>query len=147
MELEDVKSITEEVKPSEKKPRGRPAKGLRKVAKSARKGTPKKRKYKHKPNTVALRNIKKTQNEVGILFPKATMERYIREILDDQPGDDSPKRLEAGALDVLYEAVQDYAIQYFQAAGDCTVAEKRQTLKLQDMRLAKKISDRVNGNL
>lgn len=95
---------------------------------------PPKRKYKYRPGTVALREIRKYQKSTEPIIPKAPFARICKEIIDECS--DSVTRVQANALGALQQATEDIAVSLFQDGVLCHAHAKRVTLKTVDLALA-----------
>ena len=88
-----------------------------------------KRKYKFKPGTVALREIRKYQRSTELLIPRAPFTRIVREVMADYS--DRVERIQGAAL-----AAETVLVMLFQDSVLCHIHAKRVTLKPVDMGLA-----------
>lgn len=86
----------------------------------------------------STRKVKKSQNSVNLIFPRAAIVRVIREVIDEV-GPESGLNLKGISIAALREASEDYLTKVFDASMRCMVAAGRQTLMPADMRLALKI--------
>ncbi|XP_042504512.1 histone H3-like centromeric protein HTR12 isoform X2 [Macadamia integrifolia] len=82
--------------------------------------------YRHRPGTVALREIRQFQKSFKLLIPAAPFIRTVREISTFYaPG---VTRWAAEALVALQEAAEDYLVHLFEDAMLCAIHAKRVTL-------------------
>ncbi|XP_071517185.1 uncharacterized protein [Panulirus ornatus] len=95
-----------------------------------------KRKHRFRPGTVALQEIRHFQKGTGLLIPKLSFSRLIREILS---GMDSNYRIQTMALMALQEAAECYIIGILELANLCSIHAKRVTLFPQDVKLVRRI--------
>lgn len=98
---------------------------------------------RYRPGTVALREIRKYQKEVKILFRKLPMQRLYRDVLKDMKdalgNPVSGLRLQGQALRNLDEIVQSYIVSRYEAGNLCTIHAKRVTLMKKDLDLIEKL--------
>ncbi|MCO5577324.1 hypothetical protein L7F22_031152 [Adiantum nelumboides] len=83
---------------------------------------PARKKYKFKPGTCALREIRKYQKSTEPIIPKAPFSRLVREIVWEYS--DNVSRVTAGALGALQEATEDIATSLFHDSVLCHVHAK-----------------------
>lgn len=98
-----------------------------------------KKPYRHKPGTVAMREIKSLQggkNALVSLVPKLSMERAIRDILSEY-GLNNNMRLSASGLASLHEAAENVVTDLMDESGDNAVHAKRVTIMPKDLEKAK----------
>ena len=95
-----------------------------------------KKKFRFRPGTVALREIKKYQKATELLLAKAPFQRFVRAICD---GIDGQLRFQANALLALQEAAESYLTGLFEDANLCAIHAKRVTIMPKDMQLARRI--------
>ncbi|GAA5987720.1 hypothetical protein JCM11641_002570 [Rhodosporidiobolus odoratus] len=95
-----------------------------------------------KPGTVALREIRFYQKEVGLLIRKLPFQRLVRQVCNEVDSS-KPCRWQGSALEILHEAAEDYLTTLF-ADNLCCIHAKRVTLMQKDMRLALRLrGDRI----
>jgi histone H3 len=95
-----------------------------------------KKKFRFRPGTVALREIKKYQKATELLLAKAPFQRFVRAICD---GIDGQLRFQANALLALQEAAESYLTGLFEDANLCASHANRVTVMKKDMELARRI--------
>jgi histone H3 len=95
-----------------------------------------KKKFRFRPGTVALREIKKYQKATELLLAKAPFQRFVRAICD---GIDGQLRFQANALLALQEAAESYLTGLFEDANLCAIHANRVTVMKKDMELARRI--------
>jgi histone H3 len=95
-----------------------------------------KKKFRFRPGTVALREIKKYQKATDLLLAKAPFQRFVRAICD---GIDGQLRFQAQALLALQEAAESYLTGLFEDANLCAIHASRVTVMKKDMELARRI--------
>ncbi|XP_010480356.1 PREDICTED: histone H3-like centromeric protein HTR12 isoform X2 [Camelina sativa] len=101
-------------------------------------GSQKKKAYRFKPGTVALREIRHYQKSTSLLIPAAGFVRQVRSITDAV----APPRISrwtAEALVALQEAAEDYLIGLFSDSMLCAIHARRVTLMRRDFELARRI--------
>lgn len=100
-----------------------------------------KRRYRHKPGTVALREIKKYQRSTDLLIPRKRFALLVREILHDfAPG----LRLTRDCLMALQEAAEAAIVNHFELSLDSALHAGRVTVKPADQQLVKAIQRSEN---
>lgn len=91
------------------------------------------RKYRHRPGVVALREIRKYQTTTGTLIDKAPFRRLLKDITEElRPG----IRWQKEAVAAIQESAESMLIELFTNSNTYTAAAKRQTLEPIDFRLA-----------
>ena len=95
-----------------------------------------KKKFRYRPGTVALREIKRYQKATDLLIAKAPFQRFIRAICD---GIDGQLRFQSNALLALQEAAESYLTGLFEDANLCAIHANRVTVMKKDMDLARRI--------
>ena len=94
-----------------------------------------------RPGTVALREIRRYQRSTELLIPKAPFQRLVKEILLDVSTTDV-HRIQAGALNALHEAAEQFMVQTFDDANLCAIHASRSTVMKKDLLLAKRIKQK-----
>ena len=103
------------------------------------------RKFKFRPGTVALREIKRYQKSTQNLLPRAPFHRLVRQITLDY---DSDLRFASQALVALQEAAEAYLVGIFEDTNLCAIHAKRATIMKKDMELARRIrGDHFNDHV
>ena len=97
---------------------------------------PKKRKYRFKQGTRALKEIRKFQKSTDLLIHRQPFERLCREIAQDFRTD---IRFTREALFAIQEAVEVYLTLLFDDTNLCALHAKRVTIMPKDIQLAKRI--------
>ena len=95
-----------------------------------------KRKYRYKPGTKALKEIRKYQKSYKLLLRKIPFQRLVREITQNLHVD---LRFQSTALLALQEAAEAFLVSTFEDSTLCTIHAKRVTLQTSDMQLARRI--------
>ena len=93
-----------------------------------------------KPGTVTLREIRKTQKSTELLVPRAPMNRFIRQLLQEvQPSEDPIGRFKAEAVEALQQAAESYLIDMFANVNKIAISQKRQTVLKRDLELLQRV--------
>ena len=96
----------------------------------------KKKKYRYRPGTVALREIRKYQRTSNLLMRKATFSRLVREISCKIR---SNNRHTSSAILALQEQAEAYLVEIFEDTNLCAIHAKRVTIMPKDIQLARRI--------
>jgi histone H3 len=114
---------------------------------AARKTAPvnvKAKKHRHRPGTVALREIRMYQKSTDLLIKKAPFQRLVREVVMDveqfcklEKG--AGLRMQSDALMALQEASEAFLVQLFEDANLCAIHAKRVTIMPKDIELTRRI--------
>ncbi|KAI5855604.1 histone-fold-containing protein [Durotheca rogersii] len=98
---------------------------------------PKRRRYR--PGTLALREIRRLQNNTDLLMRKLPFARLVREIaLMMRPADEG-MRWQSQALLALQEAAEAFLVHLFEDTNLCAIHAKRVTIMQKDIQLARRI--------
>ena len=95
-----------------------------------------KRKFRFRPGTVALREIKRYQKSTDHLLPRAPFQRLVRSVAI---GIDGTLRFQSHALFALQEAAEAYLTALFEDANLCAIHAHRVTVMKKDLDLARRI--------
>lgn len=95
------------------------------------------KKYRRRPGTVALREIRRYQRTTEFLLRKLPFRRLVREIAQDFHRDGV--RFQHLAFVALQEASEAFLTELFGESNLCAIHDKRVTLLKRDMQLAQKI--------
>lgn len=99
--------------------------------------------YRYRPGTVALREIRKYQKSTNLLLRKLPFQRLVREITQDFiPSMNTSYvgwRFQASALLALQEATEAYLVGLFEDANLSAIHAKRVTVMPKDIQLARRI--------
>ena len=107
------------------------------AAAQARQTTSKKKKtYRYRSGTVALREIRKYQKSTDMLIRRLPFQRVVREIAQDQVKD---LRFQGTGVLALQEASEAYLVGTFEDANLCAIHAKRVTVMPKDMLLVRRI--------
>ena len=108
----------------------------RKKTAAAEGGIKEKRKFRFRPGTVAIREIKRYQKATNFMLAKAPFQRFIRAICE---GIDSQLRFQSTALLALQEAAESYLTGLFEDANLCAIHASRVTVMKKDLDLARRL--------
>ena len=118
------------------------ARMAKKSGQKAPKGGVKKR-YRYRPGTVALKQIRQYQKSTDLLIRKLPFQRLVREIACDSEVIKSPLcgkvRFQSAAIMALQEAAEAYLVGLFEDTNLCAIHAKRVTIMLKDIQLARRI--------
>ena len=118
------------------------AKAAKKSGMKAPKGGVKKR-YRYRPGTVALKQIRQYQKSMELLIRKLPFQRLVREIAGDSQIITSPLcgkvRFQSAAIMALQEAAEAYLVGLFEDTNLCAIHAKRVTIMPKDIQLARRI--------
>ena len=118
------------------------ARMAKKGGQKAPKGGVKKR-YRYRPGTVALKQIRQYQKSTDLLIRKLPFQRLVREIARDSEVIKSPLcgkvRFQSAAIMALQEAAEAYLFGLFEDTNLCAIHAKRVTIMLKDIQLARRI--------
>lgn len=99
-----------------------------------------KRRRRARPGTAALREIRRLQKSSDLLIPRINFQRLVREVLsDDDPDQNTPRKLSREALAALQDASEAYLQDVFRAAYTVSLASKRVTLMPEDLVAAARV--------
>ena len=100
------------------------------------------RRYRRRPGTRALQEIRREQKSVANLIPLAPFIRVVREIGQDFKTD---LRWQTLAIMALRDAVEMYLIGYFDDANMAAIHAKRVTIMVKDMKLVGRLRHPLYG--
>nr|AJF96734.1 CENH3 [Lepidium oleraceum] len=118
-----------------------PATTSKKVSKRTGKVMPqssKKKTYRYKPGTVALREIRHFQKSTHFLIPAAAFIREVR-CITQAVAPPQISRWTAEALVALQEAAEDYVVGLLSDSMLCAIHARRVTLMRKDFELARRL--------
>ena len=102
-----------------------------------------KKRYRYRPGTVALKQIRQYQKSTELLIRKLPFQRLVREIACDSEIITSPLcgkvRFQSAAVMALQEAAEAYLVGLFEDTNLCTIHAKRVTIMPKDIQLARRI--------
>ncbi|KAI1654419.1 histone H3-like centromeric protein cse-4 [Daldinia decipiens] len=97
------------------------------------------RRRRYRPGTVALREIRRLQNNTDLLLRKLPFSRLVREIaLTMRPADEG-MRWQSQAILALQEAAEAFLVHLFEDSNLCAIHAKRVTIMQKDIQLARRI--------
>ena len=118
------------------------AKAAKKSGMKAPKGGVKKR-YRYRPGTVALKQIRQYQKTTELLIRKLPFQRLVREIACDTDVIRSPLcgkvRFQSAAIMALQEASEAYLVGLFEDSNLWAIHAKQVTIMPKDIQLARRI--------
>ena len=118
------------------------ARMAKKGGQKAPKGGVKKR-YRYRPGTVALKQIRQYQKSTELLIRKLPFQRLVREIASDSEVIKSPLcgkvRFQKAAIMALQEATEAYLVGLFEDSNLCAIHARRVTIMPKDIQLARRI--------
>ena len=136
----ELKRILAEKREEERKKAA--ARMAKKGGQKAPKGGVKKR-YRYRPGTVALKQIRQYQKSTELLIRKLPFQRLVREIASDSEVIKSPLcgkvRFQSAAIMALQEATEAYLIGLFEDSNLCAIHARRVTIMPKDIQLARRI--------
>jgi histone H3/H4 len=113
-------------------------KGKGKKVRSAVSEKVKTRKWRYRPGTLALKEIRRLQKSTENLIPRMSFQRLVREIAQDFIVE-KDFRFQSAALNALQEACEAYIVGLFEDTNLCAVHAKRVTIMPRDVQLARRI--------
>ena len=126
----------------EEKSKKAAARMAKKGGQQAPKGGVKKR-YRYRPGTVALKQIRQYQKSTELLIRKLPFQRLVREIASDDEVIKSPLcgkvRFQSAAIMALQEATEAYLVGLFEDSNLCAIHARRVTIMPKDIQLARRI--------
>ena len=118
------------------------ARMAKKGGQKAPKGGVRKR-YRYRPGTVALKQIRQYQKSTELLIRKLPFQRLVREIARDSEVIKSPLcgkvRFQSAAIMALQEATEAYLVGLFEDSNLCAIHARRVTIMPKDIQLARRI--------
>jgi len=100
------------------------------------------KKYRARPGTSALRQIRRYQKSTDMLISKAPFSRLVREIASDFKFD---LRFQADAIQAIQAAAEQYLVEHFEETNLLAIHAKRQTIIPKDSKLADNLRKRHTG--
>ncbi|CAG8444710.1 3446_t:CDS:2 [Ambispora leptoticha] len=95
--------------------------------------------YRYRPGTIALREIRQYQKTTQLLLRKLPFARVVREIAEDFVTEGTGLRWQSAAIMALQEATEAYLVHLFEDANLCAIHAKRVTIMQKDLQLARRI--------
>ena len=96
-------------------------------------------KFRYRPGTKALKEIRKYQKSVELSFKKLPFSRLVREISQSLPGRPSDFRWQRKAVEALQDASEAYITDLMGDANLCAIHAKRVTIMVKDLHLARRL--------
>ncbi|XP_054160370.1 histone H3-like [Oppia nitens] len=96
---------------------------------------------RHRPGTIALRDIRRYQKTCELLIPRLPFQRLVREIAA-QISDNL--LFQTAALSALQETAEVYLVGLFEDANLCAIHAKRVTIMPRDIQLSRRIRGETN---
>ncbi|KAF9969944.1 hypothetical protein BGZ73_007492 [Actinomortierella ambigua] len=93
-----------------------------------------KKRYRRRPGTVALREIRRFQMSTELLIPKLPFERLVREITQDSK---IGFRFRPLSMTALHEASEGYLVSLFEGASLAAIHANRVTILPKDIHLVR----------
>ncbi|CAF2052422.1 unnamed protein product [Brassica oleracea var. botrytis] len=124
--------------PTTTPPAGRKKGGTKRTKQAMPKSSNKKKTFRYKPGTVALREIRHFQKTTKLLIPAASFIREVRSVTQIFAPPDVT-RWTAEALMAIQEAAEDFLIGLFSDAMLCAIHARRVTLMRKDFELARRL--------
>ena len=94
------------------------------------------KRFRYRPGTIALREIRHYQKRTNLLIKKAPFAKLVREIAQDFKQD---LRFQSSAIGALQEATEAYIMRLFEDMNLCAIHAKRVTIMPKDIQLARHI--------
>ena len=136
----ELKRILAEKREEERKKAA--ARMAKKGGQRAPKGGVKKR-YRYRPGTVALKQIRQYQKSTELLIRKLPFQRLVQQIASDSEVIKSPLcgkvRFQSAAIMALQEATEAYLVGLFEDSNLCAIHARRVTIMPKDIQLARRI--------
>ncbi|KAH7051164.1 putative centromere protein Cse4 [Macrophomina phaseolina] len=107
--------------------------------------TPSRKKYRHKPGTMALKEIRRYQRTTDLLLLKLPFARLVREIAVNQVPAGEVLRWQSQAIQALQEAAEAFLVHLFEDTNLCAIHAKRVTIMQKDIQLARRIRGAWGG--
>ena len=137
---EELKRVLAKKREEERKKAA--ARMAKKGGQKAPKGGVKKR-YRYRPGTVALKQIRQYQKSTDLLIRKLPFQRLVLEIAGDSKVIALPLcgrvRFQSAAIMALQEAAEAYLVGLFEDSNLCAIHAKRVTIMPKDIQLARRI--------
>lgn len=91
-----------------------------------------------KPGVKAIREIRDCQKSTKLLLRKLPFSRLVREVAQVINGPENDLRFTKESISTLQEASEDYLVRMFRDAGRIAIGNKKKTLQLPQMRMARR---------
>ena len=95
------------------------------------------KRYRYRPGTVALREIRKYQTSTETLIPKRSFQRLVKEVMENEcrERDILPKKVTSECLLALQCSTEQYVTELFQQSQRAAFHGKRITIQPKDMKI------------
>lgn len=100
---------------------------------------PQGKKRRYRPGTLALREIRRYQNNTDLLMAKLPFARLVREIAIQFRPQGEEMRWQSQALLALQESAEAFLVHLFEDTNLCAIHAKRVTIMQKDIQLARRI--------
>ncbi|AOA62513.1 Histone H3 [Komagataella phaffii CBS 7435] len=97
------------------------------------------KKYRYKPGTLALREIKRYQKSTDLLLRKLPFARLVREIAQENFIQGEMFQWQSVAILALQEAAEAFLVGLLEDTNLCALHAKRVTIMQKDIQLARRI--------
>lgn len=106
-----------------------------------RRGQGKGKKPLHRPDTKALKEIRKYQKSTDLLIKKLPFQRMVKEISNELThyNENGCFKWKSEGIAALQEAAEAYLVSVFEDTNLCAIHAKRVTIMPKDMQLARRI--------
>ncbi len=95
--------------------------------------------HRYKPGTVALREIRRYQQNGDLLIRRLPFARLVKETMQDLGSPYDKYCIQVSALNALQVATEAYMVGVFEDANLCAIHAKRLTVQMKDFNLARRI--------
>ncbi|KAL1858965.1 centromeric DNA-binding histone H3-like protein cse4 [Diaporthe australafricana] len=106
---------------------------------------PQGRRYRYRPGTRALREIRQYQRSTDLLLLKLPFARLVREVAMSFRPAGQDLRWQSQAIQALQEAAEAFVVHLFEDCNLCAIHAKRVTIMQKDMQLARRIRGAWGG--
>ncbi|POS73313.1 histone H3v [Diaporthe helianthi] len=106
---------------------------------------PQGRRYRYRPGTRALREIRQYQRTTDLLLLKLPFARLVREVAISFRPIGEEFRWQSQAIQALQEAAEAFLVHLFEDVNLCAIHAKRVTIMQKDIQLARRIRGAWGG--
>ncbi|KAG6365309.1 hypothetical protein INS49_006918 [Diaporthe citri] len=106
---------------------------------------PQGRRYRYRPGTKALREIRQYQRTTDLLLLKLPFARLVREVAINFRPIGEEFRWQSQAIQALQEAAEAFLVHLFEDVNLCAIHAKRVTIMQKDIQLARRIRGAWGG--
>ncbi|KAI3399877.1 hypothetical protein diail_5388 [Diaporthe ilicicola] len=106
---------------------------------------PQGRRYRYRPGTRALREIRQYQRTTDLLLLKLPFARLVREVAMSFRPIGEEMRWQSQAIQALQEAAEAFLVHLFEDCNLCAIHAKRVTIMQKDIQLARRIRGAWGG--